>query len=610
MTPIEVELPDGTIVEFPEGTDSATMEKALREYSSAPKPAPVVPEARPNAAEGFRSNLQFATPFGTLDTGVQMPEGLSLGLAGAGKSFADTAQGVGQMLGRVPQSEVDERRKLDADLMGTGAGIAGNVAGHVLQTWIPGGAISKGVSVASRGSAAARAAVPFTAAAATGAALAGSQPVSSDETRGGNMAWGGAFGVAGQGVASSLGRLANGIVQSPAVKQAVERARQLGVELSPVQALDSPFLNTVASALNKLPLSGADKLAKTQRADFNRAVSRTFGEDADAIDSAVYASAKARIGGEFNRLSERNALPLSPAIMAQLKGVMQEAGQYGTDDTARAVTAAVDELVSKSVSGVVPGRAYQSLDSKLGKLMKSGGEKAMYLGQVRDAVRLAMDDAISPADQAAWRAAREEYKNLKTVRDLVAKEDGDGISPRALRGRVTASQSGKEAVASGRGGRLAELAKLGQRVSDRVPDSGTAQRLMTYGALGGGGWAAQSENPYVSGLGSLALAAGGGGLAARGLNSPRLARLLVQDRPVLQGVGRRLAPVNARLPMHRASAGVGAAQIGTDQPLEIDIKGGTVGSPAEMAAQDRELEQLRREAEELKSELDRLGIAY
>lgn len=40
---IEVELPDGTVVEFPDGTDNATMEGALRRYSDAQSMAPRAP---------------------------------------------------------------------------------------------------------------------------------------------------------------------------------------------------------------------------------------------------------------------------------------------------------------------------------------------------------------------------------------------------------------------------------------------------------------------------------------------------------------------------------------------------------------------------------------
>lgn len=571
---------------------------------------PVAPQPaveRPNAAEDFRTTLQFATPWKTYDTGVALPEWASLGLAGAGRSFVDSGEGIGQLIGRVPQDQVDDRRRRDADLMGTGAGLVGNVGGSIAQMFLPGAAISRGVRALGAGAKAA----PWLTAAAEGVTFAGAQPVASGESRGENAAWGATGALAGQGVASAAGRLANGIVQSPAARQAMQRAKDLGVRMNLPQALDNPQLNTVSSALSRLPLSGSEKFAAGQRADFNRAVSATFGANSDQIDSSVYAAAKARIGGKFNELSERNELPLGPDLMERLSAVLQEARDFGDEATVRAVQSAINRAVDQSSNGILPGRAYQSLDSSLGKLMKNGGEKAMYLGQVRDSLRNAMDDSITPLDQAAWRTAREEYRNLKTIRDLAAKADGEGISPRALQGRVLATQAGKEAVASGRGGRLAELAKVGQKISDRVPNSFTADRALVYlPLLGGGGLASQSENPYVSGIGQLALATATGGVAARALNSPSVARALVKERPALQGVGRKIAPVASRLPVSRVGMGAGTAASGTTQPLVLDIEGGAVGSPAELRRQEAELERLRREQAQLQEELRALGIDY
>jgi hypothetical protein len=55
------------------------------------------------------------------------------GLAGAGKAFVDMGRGVGQLLpgDLVTRANVDESRKLDAPLMNTGMGIAGNVVGNL-----------------------------------------------------------------------------------------------------------------------------------------------------------------------------------------------------------------------------------------------------------------------------------------------------------------------------------------------------------------------------------------------------------------------------------------------------------------------------------------------
>ncbi len=51
--------------------------------------------------------------------------------AGVGKAITDVGRGVGQMVGAVSRDDVKESRRLDAPLMKTGAGTAGNIAGNV-----------------------------------------------------------------------------------------------------------------------------------------------------------------------------------------------------------------------------------------------------------------------------------------------------------------------------------------------------------------------------------------------------------------------------------------------------------------------------------------------
>jgi hypothetical protein len=51
--------------------------------------------------------------------------------AGIGKAFTDVARGAGQLVGAVSRDDVAQSRKLDAPLMDTGAGVAGNLAGNV-----------------------------------------------------------------------------------------------------------------------------------------------------------------------------------------------------------------------------------------------------------------------------------------------------------------------------------------------------------------------------------------------------------------------------------------------------------------------------------------------
>ena len=114
--------------------------------------------------------------------------------AGAGKAFTDVGRGVGQLardmiptkaadtLGLPNQADIDEARKLDAPLMRSTSGMAGNITGTVATAlpavFIPGAQGLGGAAL-------------------TGAAMGLTQPVASDESRLKNVAMGAGAGAAG-----------------------------------------------------------------------------------------------------------------------------------------------------------------------------------------------------------------------------------------------------------------------------------------------------------------------------------------------------------------------------------------------------------------------------
>jgi hypothetical protein len=128
-------------------------------------------------------------------------------LAGAGKAFADTGRGVGQLLRKVmpdkaadaiglpTQADIDEAKRLDAPLMRTTAGKVGNVGGSVAialpTVFIPGAQTVAG-------------------SAALGGAMGFVQPVASDESRLKNTLVGGALGGAAPVVARGVAAAAKG----------------------------------------------------------------------------------------------------------------------------------------------------------------------------------------------------------------------------------------------------------------------------------------------------------------------------------------------------------------------------------------------------------------
>lgn len=467
--------------------------------------------------------------------------------AGVGKSVADTGRGISQLFGQTSQQEVDEAAARDKALMNTGAGMAGDVGGQVLQLALPGAGAAKVAKAAGAtkllgggaGGAIARAG-------AGSGAFAGTQPVLTGESRGTNMLMGAGAGAAGQGVVSGLSALAQPAkaALSPAVAALAAKAEAMGIPVNVAQLSDSKFVKTLASTLERLPFTGAGASRTAQQQAFNRSVSRTFGEDAPNITQEVYASAKKRIGGDFERLSSQNKLSLDPKLIENLVKLEDDARKFGNNDTAKAVKAAFDELLSKAdADGLIPGKAYQSLDSKLGKLTKTGDEKAFYLGQVRETVRGAMDDSISAADKDAWKTARSQYKNLKTIRDLVAKEGAEGnVSPALLAGRINSSQAGKESMAMGGGGELGDLARIGQQfLKEKIPDSGTAGRLAAMGALGGGGYALGIDGEAL--LATAALGASGGRGLNMLLNSQAGRNYMLKGSPYANRLARMLEPL-------------------------------------------------------------------
>lgn len=306
---IEVELPDGSVAEFPDGTPNEVIQRVLAQQFGGPQqpaPAAAAPEIpitdlpavraslapedqadwswpdRPNSglidyarvirpeladvpdqqladairqagypdmpADEFYRQTGYDERFG-YDTSVPNAtdgmSGLQRVLAGAGKSFVDTAQGLKQagtdaafglargMAGGsefrqalrqqqapIQQRQTDEatdRRAVDASLMDTGAGLAGNIAGTMAQLLGPG--------YLARGTGAAAALLPRTAVGniAQGAALGAVQPVAEGDSRAMNAGLGGLLGGAGYAATAVPGAIARQVGQmSPAISRSMQ----------------------------------------------------------------------------------------------------------------------------------------------------------------------------------------------------------------------------------------------------------------------------------------------------------------------------------------------------------------------------------------------------
>lgn len=374
-------------------------------------------------------------------------------------------------------------------------------------------------------------------AAATAAGTAGSELT---REGGGSPLTQAAFGLAGGLSPAALGAGKQAIVSgaerlfgapSPEAVQLGQQALAHGIPLKASQVSTSKVAKLLDSVSGQVPFSGAHPFQSTQQQAFNRAVGRTIEADSPVINAPVFEKAKSAASNAFDRMWANNAMPVTQPVLRRAADVVNLASTDAAPDVGRSLGAILDEVAEKGASGALPGRAFQSIDSRLGSMVAGGGEKGHFAGELQEALRDAMQSGMSGADQQRLGEIRGVWRNIKTIEPLVAKNAVEGdISPAQLLGRVAANGSGKAAMASGRRGDLGDLANIGQRfIKQQIPDSGTAQRVFAGKALGslGGGVAAGSLLGPVGGLATLGSAIGGSRATQALLQNPALVKRLL-----------------------------------------------------------------------------------
>lgn len=470
------EMPDGRVARFevPEGT---TPEQAQSMIAKVVKPS--VQQIDVNGPTSPTDGMSGLQKFG----------------AGAGKAFMDIGRGVGQMVGAVDQKSIDEAKRLDAPLMQTGAGMAGNVVGN-MAAFAPTMAIP-GVNT-------------LTGASMAGAAMGASQPVATGESRLENAAIGGAGGFLGQGLANTIGRVARPVQSSlnPVEQGLAQKASQMGIPLTVGQKTGSRPLQITESVLENLPFTADKQLAikEGQRMAFNKAASKTIGENADLITPEVLNAAKTRIGNNFNQLSARNVVGLDEGFVNALNKVGESKNIFSSPKIADTVDKAL-ELASK---GKISGQEYQKIRSSLGKAASSAYSTDAELGQALKAIRSALDDAaersISAADKKAWSEARQQWQALKVLEKAAAPTSADAVAGNVSPAKLAnALNTVDKNFKYGKGQKeLGDLARVGKAfIQDNIPNSGTAQRTFYQNVI---------ENPLrlvsgAAGVGSVPLQA-------------------------------------------------------------------------------------------------------
>lgn len=241
--PIQVQGPDGQLLEFPDGTSQDTMKAAMRkryggpQQESAPPPRQAAPDEAIDPTEGMSRADKFFAGMGRNFTEAYR------GAKQVGGAIADAIPGVDLTdFRRRTQADIDEARRLDAPLMNTGWGQAGNIAGSVVQLVGPGAAL-KGTGLAST-------LLPTTIRgnALQGAALGALAPTATGESRVGNALAGGAGGAVGAGLVKGGAKILHG-ARNALTGAGIGRADRLAAEQLLAEAENPASLNVAAPSL-------------------------------------------------------------------------------------------------------------------------------------------------------------------------------------------------------------------------------------------------------------------------------------------------------------------------------------------------------------------------
>lgn len=297
---------------------------------------------------------------------------------------------------------------------------------------------------------------------------------------------------------------------------------QYGIPVNAAQMSASPSVRFLSSTLNRLPFSGAPaEYAQTQNA-VNRAVSMSIGENATKLTPDVMKAAKSRIGNVFDQVAQNTTVGVDRQFLQDIHNTLNNAQVVLPKQEAEPLFKATSNILSKidPNTKTISGETYQALTrtgTPLDRLLNSSNPNLAYYSQgLRNALDDALERSASPEMANALSQAKYQYRNLMTIKPLVAKAPTGDINPALLQGAV--NQKTGNALAFGGGGELGDIARIGQRFLKEPPSSGTAERL-------------NAMNMF-SNLAAAPLTVPGGflgnALLARGLRSNALAKAMLQ----------------------------------------------------------------------------------
>jgi hypothetical protein len=538
-----VEIPNIGPVSFPESMTDEQIIKAIQSLQ-APAAAPVAPVPTGKAPESFESKIMNSPVGGVIrglrdipDAGAQLlTRGLEA-ISPAGSSLEQFAQAERRRVEDINrQAELDYQRNWRQGQMRQGEIDVGRVGGNIAGTLIPSTAAVRVLGATT---------APVRAGAITGAIGGASQPVATtpstttpeffaqkvEQTGAGTVFGAGAGygadrlskmlfgakpaamlmpgqpGVGGAqvnvtttptatvtGGGSTMGAVGpDASAGLTAAQQSIlGRGKEMGFRTTPGQETGSRSLQQMEARMESSPFTSGpfNTIKDANQKILNRATAKAIGVDSQELSNPVLAQAQRQISNVYQQVA-------SPQVK-KVDGNTIQTGIEIVDKAFEGLTTQpfknnifVQQVQNIAAKGEASGNELQALSSKIGKRAKNEMTTAMgdrelgsALFQLKEMVDDALAQGLSKEQQAAFQAARANYRNLMTIRSNqgVVNPSTGNVSGLNLASALTRKDPQGFVFGSNQTP-MYEAARFAQAFRPIVGDSGTATRSMEVSPL-------------------------------------------------------------------------------------------------------------------------------
>jgi hypothetical protein len=354
-----------------------------------------------------------------------------------------------------------------------------------------------------------------------------------------NTAGGAATSALGYGAGKVISKVAKPVnsTLNTAAKKAITTLENAGIPLSAAQKTGSRALAGLEAVFATLPTTSGKQAQITaqQRNAFTKAALDKAGIKADDAGREVLANAAKSFGDEYAALAKNNVMNVDERLLQGVANAYDDAtnGVLGVDASSMVRKVAKDIYDAK---GPIDGTVYQKTRSMLTQASQSAKpHEAGVLKTLRNELDAAFERSLPESQQGLMANINQRYQSFKPIQGAMESVSGvtGEIDPLALYSKVNV------------GAPLSDLADAGRNIlPSKIPDSGTAQRMMMQNLVTGAGVA--SAGYGVANDSNYALAAGaalGGPKAAQWVyNNPKVQNYLINGmNPLIQSGANALA---------------------------------------------------------------------